>query len=461
MKYCLAIDIGASSGRHIIGYIESGKLVLEEIHRFTNGATNKDGKLVWEVDRLFSEILIGLKKAKEIGKIPESVGIDTWGVDYALLDKNDKLIDGIYSYRDARTENSSILAEKIVPFSELYSSSGIERAVFNTVYQLYDDVLTGRIENAETFLTLPDYLNFLLTGEKKQEYTDATTTALVNSKTHTWDYEIIEKLSIPKKLFKTLSQPGETVGFVKKEIEEIIGYKPKIILPATHDTASAVLAVPDGGEHAPYISSGTWSLMGVEVEKAITKSSSDGKSYSNEGSINFNFRFQTNIMGMWIFQNVKKELDGGSFAELTAMAEKSSYKEIFDVNDKRFFAPKSMIEEINGYFLERNINPPKTAGDICRSIFESLAVCYAKTLTAISEITGKKFDKLHIIGGGSQNGLLNRLTAKATGITVVSGPTEATALGNIIVQLKAIGEINSINDGKDLIKKSFEIMEIK
>jgi len=461
VKYVLAIDIGASSGRHILGYKKGGKLHLEEIHRFYNGAIMKGDKFVWEIDRLFDEILIGLKKAKDLGKIPTSVGIDTWAVDYALLDKNDELIGEIYSYRDKRTETSSIKAEEIVPFSKLYASSGIEHAVFNSVYQLYDDVLTGRIKNAETFLMLPDYLNFLLTGVKKQEHTNATTTAILNSETHDWDNEIIEKLGIKKSIFLPLIEPGETVGYVTNKIEEIIGYKPLIIVPATHDTASAVLAVPDDGKNSLYISSGTWSIMGVPVEKAIKETLEDGKSYSNEGGINNTFRFQTNIMGMWIFQNVKKELGDDSFAYLTEIASKSNYKETFDVNDKRFFAPKSMIGEITSYFEERDIIPPKTPSDICYSIFNSLAECYKNTIKGISKITGKTFDKLHIIGGGSQNELLNRLTAKKTNVTVVSGPTEATALGNIIVQLKAIGVIKTLKKGKKLIKKSFDIKEIK
>jgi rhamnulokinase len=308
---------------------------------------------------------------------------------------------------------------------------------------------------------LPDYLNFLLTGVKKQEHTNATTTALLNTETHNWNYEIIEKLGIDKSIFLPLAEPGEAVGYVLPEIEEEIGYKPLIVLPATHDTASAVLAVPDDGKNSLYLSSGTWSIMGVPVDKAIKETSLDGKSYSNEGGINNTFRFQTNIMGMWIFQNVKKELGDDSFAQLTKIASESTYNEIFDVNDKRFFAPKSMIGEITSYFEERNIIPPKTPADICYSIFNSLAECYKNTIKGISETTEKTFDKLHIIGGGSQNELLNKLTAKKANVTVVSGPTEATALGNIIVQLKAIGVIKTLEKGKKLIKKSFDIKEIK
>ena len=461
MEYSLAIDIGASSGRHIIGSLVDGKMVLEEIYRFPNGPIVKDGKLVWDIERLFGEILTGLKKAKEIGKIPKTIGIDTWGVDYALLDDKDNLIGEVYCYRDDRNENSSKKVHEIIPFEEIYKKTGIEFAEFNTIYQLYDDVLTGRIQNAQSFLELPDYLNFLLTGVKKQEYTNATTTALVNTKTHDWDFELIEKLGIKKTLFKKLSQPTETVGELSSKIQEIVGYNSTVILPATHDTASAVLAVPSESEACPYISSGTWSLMGVEVPNAITNATFNGKSFSNEGSVNFNFRFQTNIMGMWIFQNVKKEIgEGKSFSELTTMASESKFNKIFDVNDKSFFAPKSMVKAITDYYKNRGEIPPTDIGDMCRAIFISLADSYATTISGISNIIGKKFNSLHVIGGGSQNGLLNQLTKEKTGMKIIAGPTEATAIGNMLVQFLATKQISSFLEGKKIIKKSFEITEI-
>lgn len=462
MKYCLAIDIGASSGRHILGSVQDGKIVLEEIYRFPNSPVKKAGKLIWDTERLFEEILNGLKKAKELGKIPSTIGIDTWGVDYALLDKDDTLIGEIYCYRDDRTIKSSKRAHDVISFEKIYSSTGIEFAEFNTVYQLYDDVLTGRIDKAETFLQIPDYFNFLLTGVKKNEYTNATTTALVNTVTHTWDEEIIAKLGIKNSLFNNLYQPGSLVGEFKSEVQRIVGYNAQVVLPATHDTASAVLAVPDDGKRSMYISSGTWSLMGVEVENAITNATGDGKSFSNEGSVDFNFRFQTNIMGMWIFQNVKKEVgENKSFAELTSMAKSSDFNETFNVNDKSFFAPNSMVDAIRNYYVKNGKQPPVAVADICRAIFVSLAKSYGETLKGISTIIGKQFDALHIIGGGSQNQLLNELTAKEIGIKVVSGPTEATAIGNILVQLKYQSVISSLKEGKKLIKNSFDVKEIK
>jgi rhamnulokinase len=460
LKYTLAIDIGASSGRHILGYMDNGKMVLEEIYRFPNYMDGVDEHKVWDTKRLFNEILEGLKKAKELNKIPETVGIDTWGVDYALLDKDDNLLEPVYAYRDSKNAGLAEDVSKIIPFEDVYASCGIEFADFNTIYQLYGDKLSGKMDKAETFLTLPDYFNFLLTGVKKQEYTDATTTSLININTHTWDYDIIEKLGYKKSLFNDLSVPGSVVGKVSDKIADILGYKPTVVLPATHDTASAVLAVPDGGNKEAYISSGTWSLMGVENPVAITKEKFNGKAFSNEGSVDYNFRVQTNIMGMWIFQNVKKEFANYSFTELTDMAENSTYQHTFDVNDKSFFAPQSMLEAINNYFVKNNVTPPESIGDVCRSIFLSLAECYAKTIEGVSNVVGKKFNALHIIGGGSQNMLLNKFTAKSTKLPVIAGPTEATAIGNIAVQLVYLNEIESLSDAKNIIKKSFDIYEV-
>ena len=461
MKYCLAIDIGASSGRHILCCIDNGKMVLEEIYRFPNAPDKKDGHLVWDTKRLFSHILEGLKKAKELNKIPDSIGIDTWGVDYALIDENGELIGDVYCYRDSRNEVSSKKVHEIIPFEKIYERTGIEFALFNSIYQLYDDKLSGKINNAKKMLQLPDYFNYLLTGIAKQEYTNATTTSLINKFTHTWDFEIIDKLGLPRQIFGELSQPGNFVGYLSEEVAKIVGYNAKIIQPATHDTASAVLAVPDGGKHQPYISSGTWSLMGVEVPNAITDASFESKSFSNEGGIDYNFRFQTNIMGMWLFQNVKKEVGGDlSFVELTDLAEKSTFDGVFDANDNSFFAPENMTNAIKDYFISRNLEAPKTVGDICRSVFKSLAECYAKTIKGISAITGKEYDCLHIIGGGSKNQLLNKFTAKSTGLKIITGPTEATAIGNALMQLVALGEISSPAKGKDIIKNSFDIMEI-
>lgn len=459
MNYVLAVDIGASSGRHMLAHVENGKIILEEIYRFENFIDEVDGAKTWNVDRLFSEVKNGLKKAKDLGKIPVSVGIDTWGVDYVLLDKDDRALYPVYAYRDDKNYELSEEVSKIIPFDELFKKTGIEFAAFNTVYQLYGDKKSGKMDKAESLLMIPDYLNFLLTGVKKQEYTNATTTAMVNVKTHRFDEDVIAKLGYKKELFKELSQPTTVVGGFSKEVREEVGYDATVVLPATHDTASAVLAVPDGSRKEAYISSGTWSLLGIENESAVTDGL-NGRSFSNEGSVDFNFRFQTNIMGMWIFQNVRKEL-GGTFSELTAAAAASDYTETFNVNKKEFFAPKSMTEAIKNDFIERGITPPEKVGDICNSVFLSLAQSYKETICGMEEVLGKKIDVLHIIGGGCQNALLNGYTSKAANIKVTAGPVEATAIGNVSVQLVAMKMVESLKKAKEMIEESFEILTIK
>ncbi len=455
MNYYLAIDIGASSGRHIVGWLEDEKLKTEEIYRFANGNESKAGHLVWDTERLFSEVVNGLKRAKLIGKIPSYIGIDTWAVDYALLNKEDKLVGEVYAYRDSRTNKASEAVHRIISFDELYKRTGIQFQPFNTIYQLYADKLSGKIDGSENFLMLPDYLNFLLTGVKKQEYTNATSTGLVNAETHNWDKEIIEKLGLPEKLFSELSQPGTVVGELSREIEEELGYNATVILPATHDTASAVLAAPIDDE-SPYISSGTWSLLGIEQEKAHTDEGSRKANYSNEGSINYNFRYQKNIMGLWLIQSVKKELGNMSFETLANMARVKENCGIIDVSDSRFLAPKSMIDEINKA-LGKRLN---SAG-IMRVIYDSLAKSYADAIKELEKNTVKKYKTLNLIGGGSQDSLLNELTAKATGKKVITGPTEATAIGNLIMQMIGAGELKDLYEARKIIKKSFEINEVQ
>lgn len=460
-QYYLAIDIGASSGRHILGYIEDGKMVLEEIYRFKNGAEKRGDKLVWNDQNLFESIVNGLKKCKEIGKIPVSIGIDTWGVDYALLDENDNLIGEVYSYRDDRTLSVIDEVHSIVSENESYERTGIQKQVFNTIYQLYCDKKSGKINNAKTFLMVPDYLHFLLTGIKKNEYTNASTTGLLNAKTREWDMEIIDKLGLKKELFKSLSQPGTLVGALKDEIVKEVGFSANVYLPATHDTASAVMAVPNT-ELPLYISSGTWSLMGIESQNEITTEVANKSGFSNEGGYGKSVRFLKNIMGLWMIQNVKKELDDKySFTELAEEAAKvSDFDSIVDVNDLSFFAPESMIDAVKNYCKKTGQKVPETVGQIALCVYASLAKCYNLAVEQIEEITGVKFNEINIVGGGCQNVLLNKLTARYTNRKVVAGPIEATATGNIMAQMLASGEIASLADGKNLIKESFEIKEI-
>lgn len=455
MKYFLAIDIGASSGRHILGYIDGSQIKTEEIYRFKNGSKTRNGHLVWDSEELFREIKRGLRRAKDAGKTPSFIGIDTWAVDYALLDGEDRLIGEIFAYRDSRTVSAIECVHRHISFDELYKRTGIQYQPFNTVYQLYADKMSGKSVKAESMLMLPDYLNFRLTGVKRQEYTNATSTGLVNAQTHGWDGNILELLGFDGKLFGKLSQPGEIVGELTPEIQKEIGYNAAVILPATHDTASAVLAAPLDGE-SPYISSGTWSLLGIEQSAARSDAMSQRANYSNEGSIDFKFRYQKNIMGLWLIQSVKRELkDKFSFATLSAMARCKSGAGLIDVNDNRFLSPKSMIEEIKRA-TGRNIS----TASIMRVIYDSLAKSYAEALEELEKSTGKKYSTLNIIGGGSRDALLNELTAKATGKTVITGPVEATSIGNLVMQMIGAGEIKDLKTARNMIKSSFEIKTI-
>ena len=456
MTYYLAIDIGASSGRHILGWLEDGKLNTEEIYRFSNGTESKGGHLLWNVERLFAEIVKGLKTAHIKGYTPSYVGVDTWAVDYALLDKEDKLIGEVFAYRDRRTVKAADAVHRLISFDELYKRTGIQYQPFNTVYQLYADKLSGKIEKAESLLMLPDYINFLLTGVKKQEYTNATSTGLVNAQTHNWDGDIIEITGLDKKLFGELSQPKTVVGELKKEIAEEVGYTATVILPATHDTASAVLAAPLD-EESPYISSGTWSLLGVEQSHARTDENSRKANYSNEGSTDYKFRYQKNIMGLWMIQSVRRELGGNiTFANLADMAKCKESKITVDVNDQRFLSPKNMTAEI-----KKAITSNLGTASIMRIIYDSLALSYAEAIKELERNTGKTYSTLNIIGGGSRDGFLNELTAKATGKKVIIGPAEATAIGNLIIQMISVGELKDLTEARRIIKKSFDIKEVQ
>ena len=455
MQYFLAIDIGASSGRHILGWLEEGVLKTEEIYRFSNQPIEKNGSLYWDSKRLFQEIVNGLKRAKEMGKTPISVGVDTWGVDYVLLDAKDEPLREIYCYRDERTNAQFEKVHDKIPFEKLYQKTGIQFAPFNTVYQLSDDQEKGLLDKAETFLMLPDYFHFLLTGVKKQEYTNATTTGMVDASTHTWCHEIIQTLGYKSSLFQPLSQPSSLVGELKEEIVKQVGYCAKVVLPATHDTASAVLSAPiENGQ--PYISSGTWSLLGVEQPFAHTDLFACHSGYSNEGSVYGNFRLQKNIMGLWIIQQVRHELkDTYSFAELANLAKQNPIQTEFDVNDARFFAPKSMLTEIYGA-----VGKKLTVGQTAYAVFDNLAKSYAQSLGELEALTGQSYDTLHIIGGGSKNSFLNELTKQKTGKRIITGTTEGTAIGNLIMQTVGAGICPNVQAGREIVKKSFEIKEV-
>lgn len=459
-KYFAAVDMGASSGRLILGENDNGIIKLEEIHRFENGLKDIDGHLCWDTNYLFGEILAGLKKCKEIGKIPSSIGVDTWGVDFVLLDENDEFIGQAVGYRDSRNDGMDEEVYKIISEEDLYSRTGIQKAIYNTIYQLMA-VKRNNPEyfiKAKSFLMMPDYMHFLLTGKKAQEYTIATTSQLINPWTKDWDYELLDMLGYPKEIFQKVATPGSSLGHLRGEIIKEVGFDCEVILPGSHDTASAVLAVPSNEKNTLYISSGTWSLMGVEAMEPDCSKESYSLNFTNEGGYSYRFRYLKNIMGLWMIQNLKKELDNKySFAKLCEMAEESSCDSIVDCNDESFLAPKSMRAAVMTYCINSSQAVPKEPADFARVIYHSLAVCYKKTLKEIESIQKVKYQKLFIVGGGSNAKYLNELTAKETGLTVSAGPTEATAIGNIIVQMLAQGEFSSLEEARSAVAKSFDV----
>ena len=460
-KYYLAVDIGASSGRLILGHLENGKMELEEVHRFENGMVKKDGELCWEFDRLFQEIKNGLKKCKEIGKIPVSMGVDTWGVDFVLMDKDDKVLGNTVGYRDHRNEGMDEEVYKTISLEDLYARTGIQKAIFNTVYQLMA-VKTKHpeyLEQAETMLHVPDYFHYLLTGKKTCEYTEATTGQLVNAETKDWDYELIDKLGYPRKMFQKLIMPGTSVGHFTEEVKAEVGFDVEVVAQATHDTGSAVLAVPANDDDFIYISSGTWSLMGIEREKADCSKKSCEMNFTNEGGYAGRFRYLKNIMGLWMIQSVRHEYDDKyGFAEICQMAEEAKdFPSRVDANDECFLSPESMIEEVKDYCRRTGQKVPETLGEIATVIYTSLAECYAKTAKELEEMTERTFSRIHVVGGGSNAGYLNELTARATGKEVHAGPGEATAIGNITAQMLKAEEFKSIEEARTTIHESFGI----
>ena len=422
MEYVLAIDIGASSGRHIIGWMENSEIRTEEIYRFPNGITELDGCLTWDIQTLLSHVKAGIDAA--LGKYPslKSLSIDTWAVDYVLMN-GDAPVLPCHAYRDSRTAPVIEKVHEKIPFPELYRRTGIQFQPFNTIYQLYADKLTGRLEGTTDFLMIPEFLIYKLCGVKSHEYTNATTTGLVSAETGEYDREIIRTLSLPERFFRPLQQPGSVIGKYKGI---------QVILCATHDTASAVEGIPMEGND-PYISSGTWSLLGVKTKKPITNTGSEQANWSNEGGVGYN-RYQKNIMGMWIVNRLRDELcPGREWTDIIAEAEADSFEEIVDVNAPVFLAPGSMKEAFDAMLK----TAPRNTGGYFRCAYRSLAEGYRHAVEEMERNTGRHYEKLYIVGGGARNMFLNRLTEESTGMRVIALPIEATALGNLKIQLEA------------------------
>lgn len=422
MKYALAIDIGASSGRHIVGWQEDGGIKTEEVYRFPNGVHEENGHLVWNIEALVNHVKAGITKAKEIFPGIVSLSIDTWGVDYVLL-RGEKEVMPVYAYRDGRTEAVVPKVHEIMPFAELYRRTGCQFQPFNSIYQLYADKLAGRLDGVTELLMLPEYLLYRLCGVRVREYINATTTGMINAETGNFDREIIGKLALPEQLFPELSKPGTVIG----EYEGI-----KCLLCATHDTASAVEGIPMDGNQ-PYISSGTWSLLGVKTPRPITDENSRRANYSNEGGVGYN-RYQKNIMGMWLINELKRELcPDMSFDKILELAKESDCNALVDANAPEFLSPQSM----KAAFDTAAGGKLHTIGDYFRCAYRSLAESYKTALEELERNTGRSYERLYIVGGGAKNEFLNRLTEKASGKQVIALPIEATALGNLKIQMEA------------------------
>ena len=461
--YYLAIDMGASGGRHILASLENGKLVLEEVHRFAHVPQKQGNSLIWDDEEMFRQIVEGLKKCGQMGKVPCSVGIDTWGVDYALVNGRGEPIKPVYAYRDSRTEAQ---INTVIPFEELYKVTGIACQSFNTIYQVLADKASGRLEKAEYMFQLPEYFSARLTGKlaskENNEYTMASTTGLLDAKAKVWARDIFEKLGLPLRLFKPIREPPYDIGDLDQEIRKTVGFNSHVLMIASHDTASAVAVT--GGDTL-YISSGTWSLLGVTGDPVLTAEAREA-GYTNEGAYNGKIRFLKNIMGLWIIQSVRHELDDKySFAELETMARETEKKVkgkwTVDVNSQRFFNPPSMIAELKDEYKRSGQKVPESPGELAYCVYTSLAQCYKTAIQDLETITGKQYPSISIIGGGSKDNYLNALTAEYTGKPVFAGPTEATAVGNILLQMKQTGN-TAVKDGfTELVRNSFEIKEIK
>ena len=419
MKYYLAVDIGASSGRHILGWKEDGQIKTRELYRFPNGVTEREGRLTWDIEALVSHVKAGIDKAIAECSDIVSLSVDTWGVDYVLM-KGDSEVLPCYAYRDTRTEASIPEVHKMIPFEELYSKTGIQFQPFNTIYQLYADKMAGRLGGVTDFLMMPEYLLYKLCGVKSHEYTNATTGGMINASTGTYDTEIISRLGLPPELFCTLSQPGTKLGTYKGI---------QCVLCASHDTASAVEGIPMEGDEI-FISSGTWSLLGAKIHTPITSPESMKANYTNEGGVGYT-RYLKNIMGMWLINRLRDELCAGKeFGEIVSEAEASTFDEVVNADDKVFLAPESMKAAFDSQLSAK----PKDSAGYFRCAYRSLAQSYKRAVEEMESITGKTYTSIYIVGGGAKNKFLNSLTEQATGKKVIALPIEATALGNLKIQ---------------------------
>lgn len=470
MNYYLSIDIGASSGRHMLSWIEgqgdNRKICMEEIYRFKNGAAkDNDGSLVWDIKSLEDNVIEGIKACSKAGKIPCSIGIDTWAVDYVLLDKAGNILGKTYCYRDNRTDSIPAIVDSKLEkagLGSIYQRTGIQFQKFNTVYQLgaVQKETPELLAKADCMLMLPDYLGYVLTGIKKQEYTNATSTSLVNVKTHDWDMEMIKALGYPENIFLPLTDSGTVLGNLRQEVRDIVGFDCKVSMCASHDTASAFLSVPvKADSNEMILSSGTWSLMGIESQDAIVTEQGQAANFTNEGGYCRTTRFLKNIAGMWMMQQVSKELDisDANYTEEIAIASNKKHPApVIDVNDPAFLSPVSMVQAIKDYCVQHDQYVPEDAGDIYNAVYVNLARVYKTTFDEIESISGKKYTAINIIGGGSKNKYVCQMMADSCGVDVNTAHKEGTALGNAMMQMIAMGDFKNVEEARKASSNSFD-----
>ena len=477
-KHYAAVDIGASSGRVLMGWVEDGQMAYEEVYRFDNTQVLSYGHSCWDIEGLYEHVVRGLAAAREkTGIVPRSISIDTWGVDFVLLDENDQMIGDAVAYRDGRTDGIFEAADKIMAPSDLYERTGIQRQPFNTIYQLLalKREHPEHLEAARTFLMVPDYLVWRLTGVKTNEYTNASTTGLLDARTCCWDQDVLEKFGIPSRIFLPPTMPGAVAGNLLPEVAGAVGYDAPVVLCASHDTGSAYLSVPARDEHAAYLSSGTWSLLGCELSEPVTGPAAREQNFTNEGGYERRYRFLKNIMGLWMNQSVRREVNGvdyvegktahkamldhqigfGELIEMTRAAE--PFEAYVDVDDERFLSPDSMFDEIKAACADAGQPVPATIGEVMRTVYCSLTASYARAVANLGQLTGREYTSINIVGGGCQDNYLNQMTADACGIPVFAGPIEGTCIGNFVVQMIRDGVFADLAGARSCIARSFDI----
>ena len=458
----IAVDIGASSGRLIHGYLDNGKLCIEEIHRFKNGFRRINGYERWDIDYLIREIFVGFEKAKKLGIDKCCVGIDTWGIDYVLIGANGEKIADPISYRDKRTLGKVEEFSKRISKEKIYDKTGIQFLDFNTLYQLYVEDKEV-LKRADKLLFIPDYIGYILTGQQTTEITNASTTQLLNICEKKFDEELLNVLDIKSEIFNPLADAGTILGMVSSKWHKQFNLPQiEVITVASHDTASAIVGVPTISEKNDwaYLSSGTWSLIGRELKLPITSKESFKGNFTNERGAYGTYRFLKNIMGMWIIQEVQRLYEKGkySFSEIVELSKETPfYTSIIDVEDSRFINPENMIDEIKKACKETHQPIPNTLGELANCVYSSLAISYKEELENLADICDTKINSLYIVGGGSNVGVLNQLTSNLSGLTVYAGPNEATAIGNLIVQMISNKEIRDIKEGRQIVYNSFDI----